>query len=392
MNYIDITQNKNTHCVQNNTVVITHREGIQGPPGKNGYTPTIGENGNWYINEYDTGISAKGKDGFSPYINPETGNWVDANGDTGIPATGTDGGSIPAKEILFYNSINLFPETGVTNLLYVDKEKNSIYGWNDELKKYVLYNDNTLDIQQIENKLSNKVDTEVFSETISSLATKEDIENIDLKKINSSDLLENNIIKSSLLPDYTDVIEGVLISNNNFISNTDSNINVSGKLYIDINTKLLYYYDGNQYVNIPTSTKNDNSELEDVKKELEEQNIKINSIESKVEQNIDKIDQLIISDESKSNRLTAIEERLVDQIEKVSSLETSFEFQVDKLNHLDEKVDHILSFESPDGTFTLGALAFKDTVDNDDITNISFSKITQNEDEELELYCGDSTN
>ena len=45
MNYIDVTQNKHTHCVRNNTVVITNREGIQGTPGRDGDTPYIGANG-----------------------------------------------------------------------------------------------------------------------------------------------------------------------------------------------------------------------------------------------------------------------------------------------------------------------------------------------------------
>lgn len=41
---------------------------IQGQPGKagkDGITPHIGDNGNWYIGDVDTGISAKGKDGKS---------------------------------------------------------------------------------------------------------------------------------------------------------------------------------------------------------------------------------------------------------------------------------------------------------------------------------------
>ncbi len=93
-----------------------------GKDGKDGNTPYIGENGNWFIGDKDTGISAKGddgadgqdgedgigqsgatgaagamgntgddgadgKDGLTPYIG-ENGNWFIGDKDTGIPATG----------------------------------------------------------------------------------------------------------------------------------------------------------------------------------------------------------------------------------------------------------------------------------------------------------------
>lgn len=34
--------------------------GPQGPPGADGITPHIGENGNWWIGETDTGVNASG--------------------------------------------------------------------------------------------------------------------------------------------------------------------------------------------------------------------------------------------------------------------------------------------------------------------------------------------
>lgn len=43
--------------------VIFHELGPQGEPGKNGITPHIGENGNWFIGEEDTGKSSKGERG-----------------------------------------------------------------------------------------------------------------------------------------------------------------------------------------------------------------------------------------------------------------------------------------------------------------------------------------
>ena len=57
---------------------------------KDGLTPHIGENGNWFIGSTDTGVSAKGKDGLTPHIG-ENGNWFIGSADTGVPAKGKDG-------------------------------------------------------------------------------------------------------------------------------------------------------------------------------------------------------------------------------------------------------------------------------------------------------------
>ena len=86
-------------------------QGIQGPAGENGNTPYIGSNGNWWINNQDTGIKAEGekgdkgdkgdkgepgkdgsngKDGLTPYIG-EDGNWWIGDKNTHVPATGPKG-------------------------------------------------------------------------------------------------------------------------------------------------------------------------------------------------------------------------------------------------------------------------------------------------------------
>jgi hypothetical protein len=150
MNYIDITQNKHTHCVQNKTVVITNREGIQGPAGKDGSAPEIGPNGTWIVDGVDTKVPARGgsgKDGFSPYISAETGNWVTSTGDTGIPATGggsSGGGDV--KEIVFYYSTAHFPQSGVANVIYVDKSSTKMYAWDEWQQGYIPYNEDDEDI------------------------------------------------------------------------------------------------------------------------------------------------------------------------------------------------------------------------------------------------------
>lgn len=61
--------------------------------GEDGKTPYIGENGNWWIDNKDTGIQAqgdKGEDGLTPYVG-FNGNWWIGNQDTGIKVMGNDG-------------------------------------------------------------------------------------------------------------------------------------------------------------------------------------------------------------------------------------------------------------------------------------------------------------
>lgn len=41
----------------------SYQGGGTGEPGKDGLTPHIGENGNWWIGEEDTGVKAQGADG-----------------------------------------------------------------------------------------------------------------------------------------------------------------------------------------------------------------------------------------------------------------------------------------------------------------------------------------
>lgn len=81
--------------------------GTDGTNGKDGVSPKIeiGENGNWYIDGVDTGVSSKGatgatgatgadgKDGVSPQItiDPQNYNWVIDGVDTGVCSKGQNG-------------------------------------------------------------------------------------------------------------------------------------------------------------------------------------------------------------------------------------------------------------------------------------------------------------
>ena len=92
-------------------------QGMQGNPGTDGITPTIGENGNWYLGSTDTGKPSRGiqgekgdtgdigpegpkgdqgiqgnpgTDGITPTIG-ENGNWYLGSTDTGKPSRGVQG-------------------------------------------------------------------------------------------------------------------------------------------------------------------------------------------------------------------------------------------------------------------------------------------------------------
>lgn len=76
---------------------------FDGAPGKDGVTPSIGQNGNWFVGETDTGVPANGqpgKDGTTPHIG-ENGNWWIGDQDTGKPSRGEagSGGSIEIETL-----------------------------------------------------------------------------------------------------------------------------------------------------------------------------------------------------------------------------------------------------------------------------------------------------
>ena len=56
-------------------------KGDPGADGKDGLTPRIGENGNWWIGDTDTGVKAEGQ---TPHVG-DNGNWWIGETDTGIP-------------------------------------------------------------------------------------------------------------------------------------------------------------------------------------------------------------------------------------------------------------------------------------------------------------------
>ena len=94
---IDVLGEEVAAAIDTPLVVI---EGTKGDPGADGITPTIGDNGNWYLGETDTGKPSRGKTGAdgAPGIyygtTPPTGDthpvWIDPDGGP------DDGGLLPA--------------------------------------------------------------------------------------------------------------------------------------------------------------------------------------------------------------------------------------------------------------------------------------------------------
>lgn len=62
---------------------------LTGASGENGKTPYIGPNGNWFVDNQDTGLPARGADGATPIVTIGTnGNWYVDGVDTGRPSRG----------------------------------------------------------------------------------------------------------------------------------------------------------------------------------------------------------------------------------------------------------------------------------------------------------------
>lgn len=92
------------------------QNGDSGADGVDGLTPYIGENGNWFIGDTDTGVKASGADGKTPVIEiNEDGYWV-INGEvTKVSANGYAGVGI-ASAMINENGELVFTLTDGTEL------------------------------------------------------------------------------------------------------------------------------------------------------------------------------------------------------------------------------------------------------------------------------------
>lgn len=99
---------------------ITIYHGEKGENGKDGQTPYIGENGNWWIDGKDTQVKARGNDGQNgetPVVGPN-GNWWIGTEDTGIKAQGEDGEA---------------GKDGITPVIGVKQDVDGVYYWTQKI-------------------------------------------------------------------------------------------------------------------------------------------------------------------------------------------------------------------------------------------------------------------
>ena len=114
------------------------KDGADGSDGKDGATPSIGENGNWWVGSEDTGVPATirgkdGADGLTPEI--KDGNWWIGGEDTGVKAEGTDGkdGTDGISPVIGENG-NWFLGDEDTGIPATVKGKDGVDGLTPEIK------------------------------------------------------------------------------------------------------------------------------------------------------------------------------------------------------------------------------------------------------------------
>lgn len=114
--------------------------GQNGKDGQDGLTPTIGENGNWFIGTTDTGVKAAGTDGQTPTVEIKDGYWWINGENTNVPASATfDATEILNKLTELEGKIdNLKPDAGSTDaetIASIQKELDEIQDALDELEE-----------------------------------------------------------------------------------------------------------------------------------------------------------------------------------------------------------------------------------------------------------------
>ena len=154
-------------------------KGDPGEPGADGITPHIGENGNWFIGETDTGVRAEGNDanitlemiiaelGYTPVqsVNGQTGNVKLNSSDVGADQSGTATSKVTEHNIsnIAHNDIRLLIEGLTTRLNALANSDDTTLDQMAEVVTYIKSN-RTL----IESVTTNKVNV---SDIINNLTT-----------------------------------------------------------------------------------------------------------------------------------------------------------------------------------------------------------------------------
>ncbi len=101
--------------------------------GEKGDTPSIGDNGHWWISGEDTGIRAEGRDGITPHIG-ENGHWYIGDTDTQVQAEGTDGMDADFIQRVYIATTADLPEEGDKGIYYYIPHPDGgyeVYAWVD---------------------------------------------------------------------------------------------------------------------------------------------------------------------------------------------------------------------------------------------------------------------
>ena len=110
----------------------SEQEWLASLKGIDGLTPYIGDDGNWWIGDTDTGVKAAGtdgQDGKTPYVGDNNNWWIDGE-DTGYSAVGTDGNGIASINKTSSNGIvdtyTITYTNGTTSTYTVTNGKNGV--------------------------------------------------------------------------------------------------------------------------------------------------------------------------------------------------------------------------------------------------------------------------
>lgn len=157
-------------------ITFTNGKKVTISNGKDGNSPYIGSDGNWWIGETNTGVKAAGKDGengqngITPNIGTD-GNWWVGETNTGIPATGANGKDAPVisveefegkyywvqiidndKSWLTDKNGNKIPVTGadaVTPILKVNTEGNWVISYDRGIMFELLLDENNNPVKAV---------------------------------------------------------------------------------------------------------------------------------------------------------------------------------------------------------------------------------------------------
>ena len=116
-------------------------QGVPGQDGTDGVTPTIGENGNWYLGETDTGKPSRGEKGPKGDTGGQGPQGLPGPTGPGVPTGGTTGQVLSKNSDDDFDTIWKTVESGgIPKIYYLKASRNSpINLFDEEYRKYGIY-------------------------------------------------------------------------------------------------------------------------------------------------------------------------------------------------------------------------------------------------------------